>query len=234
MATFWTHSRRPLQVALEQIGVDVQRHRRVGMPQHPLHHLRCAPAEIASAPRCAAARAESPAGTSDRPLAGATALASQNSSTGGAQVAALRRCHSRSSRPFPAASRPAHRSRIRHHHGAVLVGLQRADVELPATSTALRCNSMRRRRKSMSHTRSPIASPQRRPPTPSSRISERTARLVGEHCSCGAVRYTFRRGVCGGSGAPRAGLTPASVLHRVVQDPPQHPVSLRAPAPGRG
>lgn len=41
------------------------------------------------------------------------------------------------------------------------------------TVTALRCNSMRRRRKSTSDTRSAAASPQRSPPTPSSTTRER-------------------------------------------------------------
>ncbi len=38
--TFWTRFSNRVQVAFEQIGVHIQRHRRAGMTEHPLHHLR--------------------------------------------------------------------------------------------------------------------------------------------------------------------------------------------------
>lgn len=62
----WTHSGHTfsnrVQIALEQIRVHVQRHRRRGMAQHPLHHLRTRPPRSPVTPPCHEVHVESPAG----------------------------------------------------------------------------------------------------------------------------------------------------------------------------
>ena len=84
------------------------------------------------------------------------------------------------------------------------------------TMTALRCKVIRRRRKSMSHTRNAEASPHRNPPTPRSNTSDRyRPDSSASRSSCAAVKYTFVRGVRFGSFTPRAGFD-ASIRSRTA------------------
>ncbi len=136
---------------------------------------------------------------------------------GGARYPPVCDGHSRSSRPLPSTVRA---SASTTKPGSTTVR-PLPDLRVPThvcrpTVTALRCSSIRRRRKSISNTRSAAASPHLRPPTPNSSTRDRyRPDSSASRCNCSALRYTLRRRARLGSFTPRAGFD-ASIRSRTA------------------